>query len=133
MFQHRLGWKVSGLVLLGVLSTSVPSVIAQTPADNTKVNTRDRAKGAVTADQQKENAIDRKLTQEIRRALMQDKSLSSYAHNVKVIAQGGQVTLKGPVRSEEEKQNVESKAVGVAGAGHVTNQMSVAPRKTAKE
>src|SRR6185503_12909016 len=77
MFQHRLGWKVSRLVLLGVLSTSVPSVIGQTPADNTKVNTRDRAKGAVTADQQKENAGDRKLTQEIRRALMQDKSLSS--------------------------------------------------------
>ena len=60
---------------------------------------------------------------------MDDKALSSYAHNVKVIAQGGQVTLKGPVRSEEEKQNVEAKAVEVAGAGHVTNQMSVAPSK----
>jgi hyperosmotically inducible protein len=58
----------------------------------------------VTADQQKENARDRELTQNIRRALMQDKTLSSYAHNVKVIAQGGQVTLKGPVRTEEEKR-----------------------------
>jgi len=133
MSQHRLGRIVSGVFLLGVLFSSVPSAVAQTPADNTKVNTRDRAKGAVTADQQKENTTDRKLTQEIRRALIQDKALSTYAHNVKVIAQGGQVTLKGPVRSEEEKQTVESKAVSVAGAGHVTNQMSIAPGKTVKK
>jgi osmotically-inducible protein OsmY len=133
MHQHRLRRIVSGVLLSGVLFSSVPAILAQTPADNTKVNTRDRAKGAVTADQQKDNASDRKLTQTIRRALLQDKSLSSYAHNVKVVAQGGQVTLKGPVRSEEEKQNVESKAVVVAGAGHVTNQMSVAPPKAARK
>jgi osmotically-inducible protein OsmY len=63
---------------------------------------------------------------------MQDKTLSSYAHNVKVIAQNGQVTLKGPVRSEQEKKTVEAKAAEVAGAEHVTNQMSVAPEKGAK-
>ena len=132
MYPHRFKW-ISRVVLMGVLSTSVVSLIAQTPADNTKVNTRDRAKGAVTADQQKDNASDRKLTQTIRRALMQDKSLSSYAHNVKVIAQGGQVTLKGPVRSTAEKQNVEAKAVEAAGAGHVINQMSIAPAKAARK
>jgi hyperosmotically inducible protein len=133
MYRYRPGWILSRVVLIGVLSTSAASLIAQTPADNTKVNTRDRAKGAVTADQQKDNASDRKLTQTIRRALMQDKSLSSYAHNVKVIAQGGQVTLKGPVRSDAEKQNVEAKAVEVAGAGHVINQMSVAPARVTKK
>ena len=126
MHRHRQKGIVS-TVLIGVLSASVVSLAAQTPADNTKVNTRDRAKGAVTADQQKENAADRELTQKIRRELMRDKTLSTYAHNVKVVAQGGQVTLKGPVRSEAEKQSVESKAVELAGAGHVTNQMSVAP------
>jgi hyperosmotically inducible protein len=130
MYQHRLRWTVQAVLLVGALSSSVLSLIAQTPADNTKVNTRDRAKGAVTADQQKDNASDRDLTQKIRRALMQDKTLSSYAHNVKVIAQSGQVTLKGPVRSAEEKQSIEAKAVEVAGAGHVTNQMSVAPPRT---
>jgi osmotically-inducible protein OsmY len=117
-------------VVIGALSASL---VAQTPADNTKVNTRDRAKGAATADQQKENDADRDVTQKIRQALMQDKSLSSYAHNVKVITQGGQVTLKGPVRSDQEKQTVEAKAVAVAGAGHVTNQMSVAPAQPAKK
>ena len=103
-------------VLLAMLSNPVRSASAQTPADNTKVNTRDRAKDAATADQQKDNATDRDLTQKIRRALMQDKTLSTYAHNVKVIAQGGQVTLKGPVRSEDERKAVEAKAVDVAGA-----------------
>jgi osmotically-inducible protein OsmY len=100
---------------------------AQTPADNTKVNTRDRPKNAVTADQQKENPTDRDLTQQVRHALMQDKTLSTYAHNVKVVTQSGHVTLKGPVRSEDERKSVEAKAVGIAGAANVTNQMSVAP------
>jgi hyperosmotically inducible protein len=129
MYAHRLRWSLSGVALIGALFTSVPSLLAQTPADNTKVNTRDRAAGAVTADQQKDNVTDRKLTQSIRKALMQDKSLSTYAHNVKVVAQGGTVTLKGPVRSEDEKQNVEAKAVTAAGMGHVINELSVAPGK----
>ena len=128
MYQHRRKRIFRAIVVISVLLAPV-SALAQTPADNMKVNTRDRAKGAVTADQQKENASDRELTQKIRRALMQDKTLSSYAHNVKIVAQGGQVTLKGPVRTEDEKRTVETKAAEVAGAGHVINQMSVAPVK----
>ena len=115
---------VAGLLLAPALSAG-----AQTPADNTKVNKRDRAKGATTADQQKENASDRAITQKIRRALMDDKSLSTYAHNVKVVAQDGHVTLKGPVRTEAEKKIVGAKATEVAGVGHVTNQLSIAPAK----
>ena len=131
MYQHRRRRILRAIVVISVLLAPV-SALAQTPADNTKVNTRDRAKGALTADQQKENASDRELTQKIRRALMQDKALSSYAHNVKIVAQGGQVTLKGPVRTEDEKRTVETKAAEVAGAGHVINQMSVAPVKGTK-
>lgn len=122
--MHRFRW-TARTVLLAVLSSSGLSLTAQTSPDNTKVNMRDRAKGAVTADQQKDNATDRDLTQKIRRALMEDKALSTYAHNVKVISQGGQVTLKGPVRTDEEVKTVESKAIAVAGVGHVTNQMNV--------
>ena len=98
------------------------------PADNTKVNQRDRNDAEATADKQKENSTDRQLTQQIRKALVKDKSLSTYGHNVKIISQGGKVTLKGPVRSEDEKRVVETKATEVAGAGHVTNQMSVAKK-----
>ncbi|HWW87979.1 MAG TPA: BON domain-containing protein [Vicinamibacterales bacterium] len=124
---------VHAIVFVGVGLLAAWPALAQTPADNTKTNTRDQAKGAVTADQQKENAADRDIARKIRRALTQDKTLSTYAHNVKVIAQGGQVTLKGPVRSADEKQKVEAKAVAVAGTGHVTNEMSVAPKKQAKQ
>src|ERR1700726_4066400 len=130
MYLHRLRQTVHAIVFTGVSMMIAIPAIAQTPADNTKVNTRDRAKDAVTADQQKENASDRDLARKIRQSLMKDKGLSSYAHNVKVIAQDGQVTLKGPVRSDEESRSVEAKATEVAGAGHVTNQMSVAPARS---
>ena len=118
---------VQALVVCAVCSLITVPATAQTAPDNTKVNKRDRAKGAPTADQQKENAGDREITQKIRQSIMKDKSLSTYAHNVKVIAQGGQVTLKGPVRSDEEKRTIEALANDVAGNGHVTNQLTVAP------
>jgi osmotically-inducible protein OsmY len=127
MAEQRLTRFMGALVVSGVVA-ALP-LGAQTPADNTKVNTRDRATGAVTADQQKDNRSDLDLTQQIRQALMQDKTLSTYAHNVKVVAQAGRVTLKGPVRSEDERKAVEAKAVAVAGAGQVTNQLSIAPNQ----
>ena len=99
-----------------------------TPADNTKVNERDRDKNEPTADQQKENRSDRDITQQIRQAIMKDKSLSTYAHNVKIITQNGQVTLKGPVRSEDEKRAVEAKATEVAGENKVTSELDIKPK-----
>lgn len=96
--------------------------------DNTKMNKQDRKAGAVTADQQKMNASDREITQKVRKAIMDDKTLSTYAHNVKVVSRDGMVTLKGPVRSADEKQTVEAKAVEVAGAGKVTNELTVASK-----
>jgi len=102
---------------------------SQVPANNTKVNQRDRNQSEPTADQQKENTSDRQLTQQIRRAIVKDKNLSSDAHNGKIITQNGAVTLKGPVKSEEEKQAIESKAAEVAGAGKVNSELQVAPGK----
>jgi hyperosmotically inducible protein len=94
--------------------------------DNTKVNKRDRSAGEVTADQQKMNAADRELTRKIRLSIIADKSLSTYAHNIKIISQDGVVTIKGPVKSDEEKKAVMAKAVAVAGsADKVTDQISV--------
>ena len=113
-------------VLAGSLAMIGPAV-AQQP-DNTKVNKQDRAPGAVTADQQKMNQPDRKITQEIRKSVMADKSLSTYAHNVKIVTQNGTVTLKGPVRSEDEKKAIVAKATEVAGAGKVTDELTVKPQ-----
>ena len=98
----------------------------QTAPDNTKKN---KDQTSPTADQQKEKAPDRTITQKIRTAIHEDQSLSTYAHNIKVITQDGKVTLRGPVRSEEEKTNLEAKAVSAAGQENVINQLEVAPSK----
>ena len=98
----------------------------QTAPDNTKKN---RDQTSPTADQQKVNPADRAITQKIRKAVHGDTSLSSYAHNIKIITQDGKVTLRGPVRSEDEKNNLQAKAVTVAGQDNVTNQLEIAPSK----
>ena len=116
------------LFMSASLLASVPQ--NQQPApDNTKTNQGDADKGAVTADQQKMNPADRTTTKQIRKSIMQDKSLSTYAHNIKIITQDGKVTLKGPVRTEDDKTSLEAKAVAVAGAGNVTNQLEIAPKQ----
>ena len=104
------------------------------PPDNTKVNTRDRAKSQPTADQQQNGRTDVAITRDIRRALVGDKTLSIDAHNVKIITQHGEVTLKGPVRTADEKKIVEAKATEVAGAGHVKSEIAIksAPSKKTK-
>ena len=92
------------------------------------MNKRDKNPEEATADQQKMNAADRNLTARIRKSVMADKTLSTYAHNVKIISQNGIVTLKGPVRSDDEVRSIMAKAVEVAGgSGKVVNQMSVKP------
>lgn len=102
----------------------------QPAPDNTRTNQRDRDKAAATADRQKMSPEDRDLTRKIRAAITGDKSLSTYAHNIKVITRDGKVTLKGPVRSSEEKSAVLSKATQIAGEPNVTDEMDVAPPKS---
>jgi hyperosmotically inducible protein len=113
--------------LLLCMSWSVPAAQdATTQPDNTKMNKQDRSPGAVTADQQKMNSADRELTKKIRKAVTADKSLSTYAHNVKIVSQDGTVTLKGPVHSEAEKSTIEAKAAEIAGgADKVKSEISV--------
>jgi hypothetical protein len=97
------------------------SAMAQTAPDNTKQN-KDHA---TSADSQSNASADRTTTAKVRKAIMEDKNLSTYAHNVKIITSNGQVTLKGPVKSEEEKQRIASDASSVISAENVTNQLTV--------
>jgi len=120
---------VTGALAIGLLGTVA---MAQTAPDNTKVNQRDRSKTSATADQSKNNKTDRDLAQQIRKSIHDDSSLSTYAHNVKIIAQGGRVTLKGPVRSETEKQTIAQKATTIAGAGNVTDEITIKPSSDKK-
>jgi len=49
------------------------------------------------------NPSDRDITQQIRKSIVADKSLFTYAHNVKVITQNGMVTLKGRCARKRRK------------------------------
>jgi hyperosmotically inducible protein len=116
---------ITGSLLLGGWALVSAQDAAPQAPDNTKMNQHDRMPNA---DQQSNERSDRDLTQQVRKAIAADKTISTYAHNVKVITQNGQVTLKGPVRSEEEKRAVEAKAAEVAGEGKVTSELTVKPK-----
>ena len=122
------------LSLLGATLFLSASLVAggvqqdQQPApDNSKTNQGDASKGAMTAQQQKMDPADRNITKQIRSSIYKDKSLSTYAHNIKIITQDGKVTLKGPVRSADDKASIAAKAIAVVGADNVTDQLEVAP------
>jgi hyperosmotically inducible periplasmic protein len=108
---------LSQMLAIGVaaaaLSAAAPSVIAA-PSQNATAG----------AAQQSNQSSDLTITRNIRRAVIKDKSLSTAAHNVTIITKDGKVTLKGEVKSDSEKQAVESAATNVAGAGNVDDQLT---------
>jgi hyperosmotically inducible protein len=109
---------------LGAVLALAPVAVlhAQTQApDNSAQNQNQQT----NADQQSHAASDRKTTQKIRQAIIADKSLSTYGHNVKIITRNGMVTLKGPVHSEDEKKAIEQHAADVCGQDKVTDQLTV--------
>ncbi len=110
-----------GLGTVAMAQESAPPVAP----DNSAVNARDRAPGAMTAGEQSNAKSDVNLTREIRRAVMKDHSLSMLAHNVKIVTANGSVTLRGPVKTEKEKDVIASKAQQIAGADKVNNQLEV--------
>jgi len=116
---------VSLSVAVPVFAQQPPTNTEQSAPDNTKVNKTPQ----LTADKQKNGKHDLAITRDIRRAIVADKNLSTYAHNVKVITAHGEVTLKGPVRSEDERKAVEAKAVEIAGQGRVANELTIAAPK----
>jgi hyperosmotically inducible periplasmic protein len=95
----------------------------QVPPGNTGRNDRDDA--TKTPGDQPENEADRKITQNVRKALTNDDSLSTDGKNVKVITSDRNVTLRGPVKSEKEKSEIENKAKQVTGVKKIDNQLEV--------
>ncbi|HZL27311.1 MAG TPA: BON domain-containing protein [Acidobacteriaceae bacterium] len=117
-FHLALAVACAGLVL------SLPAH-AQSSAqpDNSAQNKNQNPGG--TADNQPNATSDRQTTANVRKAIIADKDLSTYAHNVKIITKGGTVTLKGPVKSDDEKQKVVSDAASVVSADKVVDQLTV--------
>ncbi len=99
-------------------------------ADNSKINERDTTAKELTADQQKSNASDSEISAKIRRDIMQEKNMSTYAQNIKIITVNGKVTLKGPVRSTVEENNILKYARTLVGASNVVNEIEITPKKT---
>jgi hyperosmotically inducible protein len=99
---------------------------AQADPDNTGRNVRDRSGDTLTPGDQSESKADVELTQRIRKAVVDDESLSTAAHNIKIITINGLVTLRGPVKSEQERDKIVATAQQIAGAKQVDNQLEVA-------
>ncbi len=112
--------KIGTLILAALLTVGYTAAFAQQP-DNTKMNQQTQP----SADQAKNGRSDLKLMQEIRREIVKDKSLSMYAHNIKIVARHGKVTLRGPVKSAEEKAAIAQKATAIAGEANVTDELTV--------
>ena len=93
--------------------------------DNTATNERDRSGETKTSGDQSNSSADLKVTQAIRRALMKDRELSTMAKNIKVVTANGQVTLRGPVKTVQEKTKVDQIARSAAGGARIDDQLEV--------
>jgi hyperosmotically inducible periplasmic protein len=120
---------VLSTALLGLGTVATANAVTPTAPNNSAVNVRDRAPGALTAGQQSNAKSDLELTREIRRAVMKDDSLSMLAHNVKIVSLNGDVTLRGPVNSKHERAAIGKEARAIAGTANVDNQLEVKPAK----
>jgi len=94
-------------------------------ADNTARNERDRSGATLTPGDQGTSQSDREITQRVRKALMDRNELSITAKNIKIITVNGKVTLRGPVKNDQEQQTIASLAQQVAGVSAVDNQLEV--------
>ena len=130
MKKTALLLSISLLVLGGYACDSQPAAKDQASAakvapDNKERNVRDRSGETLTPGDQSESEADRTLTQRVRQAVMADDSLSTNAHNVKIITNNGVVTLRGPVNSAQEKANIDAKAQQIAGTTKVKNELEI--------
>ena len=98
------------------------------PADNTGVNVRDKSGATTLPTDQSGASFDLELAAAVRKAIVEDESLSTLAHNVKVVTQGGSVTLRGPVQTADEKSRIGQLAQGTAGVTRVENQLDIKQR-----
>lgn len=92
--------------------------------DNSAVNKRDRDSMAKTPLDQNENQADIDITAGIRKQVV-DTKMSVNAQNVKIITQDGVVTLRGPVKTADEKKQIEDMARNFAGVKSVDSQLEV--------
>lgn len=101
-----------------------------TDADNTRLNVRDRDNRTLTPFDQGNSKADTDTTAQIRKGILAIKDMSLNAKNVKIITDKGRVTLRGPVKSEEEKRLIGEIANRIARSENVDNQLEVTLKAT---
>lgn len=121
MVRSRMFLRVAFAACTLFLAASTPIAAHAQAPDNSAHNQSQKA----TADQSSNSSSDLEITQKIRKAVIADKSLSTYGHNCKIIALNGAVTLRGPVHSDDEKQAIAAHAAEVVGQDRVTNELTV--------
>ena len=119
--------KRTSLVLACLFAVSLAATAAneKTKADNTAMNQRDRSGESQTSGDQSNSSADLKITQAIRQALMKDSELSATAKNIKIITNNGHVTLRGPVKTAQEKVKIDQLAKSAAGGAQIDNQLDI--------
>jgi hyperosmotically inducible periplasmic protein len=113
------------LACLSAFSLAASAGNEKAKPDNTATNERDRSGETKTSGDQSNSSADLKTTQAIRQALMKDGELSTTAKNIKVITANGQVTLRGPVKTAQEKAKIDQLAKSAAGSAKIDNQLDV--------
>src|SRR5881394_3190795 len=117
------------LLVLTCLSALSLAALAEdnekTKPDNTATNERDRSGETKTSGDQSNSSADLKTTQAIRQALMKDGELSMTAKNIKLVTANGHVTLRGPVKTAQEKAKIDQLAKSAAGGAQIDNQLDV--------
>jgi hyperosmotically inducible periplasmic protein len=117
---------LTGVPFAWAADPSTTSDAAQSAPDNSGRNKRDRSGDTLTSGDQGNSQQDVDLTKRIRQQVVKDDQLSTMAHNVKIITVNGVVTLRGPVKTPDEKQRVVAMAERIAGQGHVKDHLEIA-------
>ena len=129
-FRKIAAQTACALVVIASMTSAAYCQTATAPAtaaapDNMAVNARDRHAGMPTSADQPNNKVDVELAANVRQAIVNDRSLSMSAHNVKLVAASGVVTLRGPVATTQERTRVGELATRVSGVTRVDNQLDV--------
>jgi hyperosmotically inducible protein len=117
--------KRTTLSLICITTLALSAVAQETKPDNSAKNERERSGETQTSGDQSNSSQDIKIAADVRRAIVKDSSLTMAAKNVKIITARGTVTLRGPVKSAEEKTKIEQLAAAAAGGAKIDNQLEI--------
>jgi hyperosmotically inducible protein len=106
-------------------TSSLTNGVVANEADNTGLNSRDKSDHTLTPQKQSNSESDIETLAAVRRAIVDDESLSTSAHNVKILVVNGSVTLRGPVKNANEKARIEELTRRVAGVLNIDNQLDI--------